>query len=161
MNTAIERPSNLIVPSAAFSESRLQQQADIFGYAQANSLEALIWDYELYAQVQHRASESCRLKGGAAVQLFVPKERQRASIDVDILTTMPRREFQSLLNNIAEDYSMESPYLRFEPYQPDKPAELPGLSSYTTIAPSTLGQTWEMQDGTLIEGRMIKLYVHV
>jgi len=74
MNTAIERPSNLIVPSAAFSESRLQQQADIFGYAQANSLEALIWDYELYAQVQHRASESCRLKGGAAVQLFVPKE---------------------------------------------------------------------------------------
>jgi len=161
MNTAIERPSNLIVPSAAFSESRLQQQADIFGYAQANSLEALIWDYELYAQVQHRASESCRLKGGAAVQLFVPKERQRASIDVDILTTMPRREFQSLLNNIAEDYSMESPYLRFEPYQPDKPAELPGLSSYTTIAPSTLGQTWEMQDGTLIEGRMIKLDVHV
>ena len=73
---------------------------------------------------------------------------------------MPRREFQSLLNNIAEDYSMESPYLRFEPYQPDKPAELPGLSSHTTIAPSTLGQTWEMQDGTLIEGRMIKLDVH-
>ena len=73
MNTAIERPSNLIVPSDAFSESRLQQQADIFGYAQANSLEALIWDYELYAQVQHRASESCggrtiRSQGEAARQ---------------------------------------------------------------------------------------------
>jgi hypothetical protein len=90
-------PSNLIVPPESFSADHLTKQAHEFGYAQSSTLEALIWDYELYAQLQQRASESCRLKGGAAVQLYVPAERQRASIDVDVLTTLPQMEMQQLL----------------------------------------------------------------
>jgi hypothetical protein len=153
-------PSSLIVPLKSFSVNRLTKQAQEFGYAQANTLEALIWDYELYAQLQQRASGSCRLKGGAAVQLYVPAERQRASIDVDVLTTLPQREMQQLLEDISNAYGAEGPYLQFEPYVPDKPAAIEGLYSFTTLAPSSLGQKWQLADGTLVEARMIKVDIH-
>ncbi len=153
-------PSNLIVPSESFSADRLANQAHEFGYAQSNTLEALIWDYELYAQLQQRASESCRLKGGAAVQLYVPAERQRASIDIDVLTTLPQREMQQLLEDISNAYGAEEPYLQFEPFIPDEPAAIEGLYSYTTLAPSSLGQKWQLADGTVVEARMIKLDIH-
>ncbi len=153
-------PSNLIVPAESFSADRLAKNAQDLGYAQAETLEALVWDYELYAQLQQRISGSCRLKGGAAVQLYVPVERQRASVDVDILTTIPQPEMQLLLEEISINYGAESPYLQFEPFVPDEPAAIEALYSYTTFAPTSLGQKWQLEDGTIVEARMIKLDVH-
>lgn len=160
MTMAKELPSNLIVPPKSFSANRITKQAQEFGYTQANTLEALIWDYELYAQLQQRASDSCRLKGGAAVQLYVPAERQRASVDVDVLTTMPQRKMQQLLEDISKAYGAEGPYLQFEPFIPEEPAAIEGLYSYTVLAPSSLGQKWRLEDGTLVEARMIKVDIH-
>jgi len=153
-------PLNLTVPPESFSANRLANQARKFGYAQPHTLEALIWDYELYAQIQQRAPESCRLKGGAAVQLYVPAERQRASIDVDVLTTLPQREMQQLLEDISTAYGLESPYLQFEPFVPDRPAAIEGLYSFTTFVPSSVGQKWKLADDTVIEARVMKLDFH-
>lgn len=160
MNISKELPQNLIVPPESFSEGLLTRQAQKFGYAQANTLEALIWDYELYGQLQLRVPEHCRLKGGAAVQLYVPDERQRASVDIDVLTSLSHGEMQQMLEDISNDYSAKDPYLRFAPYIPDEPAAIEGLASYTTLAPSSLGQKWRFDDGTLVEARMIKVDVH-
>ncbi len=41
----------------------------------------------------------------------------------------------------------EPPYLQFEPYVPDEPAAIEALNSYTTLAPSSLGQKWQLEDG--------------
>jgi len=153
-------PQNLIVPLESFSEELLTRKAQEFGYAQANTLEALIWDYELYAQLQQRAPEHCRLMGGAAVQLYVPGDRQRASVDIDILTSLSRSEMRQMLEDISNDYSAENPYLRFASYIPDEPAAIEGLASYTTLALSSLGQKWRLEDGTLVEARMIKVDIH-
>lgn len=153
-------PQNLIVPPESFSAELLKGQAQEFGYAQANTLEALIWDYELYGQLQLRASEHFRLIGGAAVQLYVSDERQRASVDIDVLTSLSHGEMEQMLKDISNDYSAEDPYLRFAPYIPDEPAAIEGLASYTTLAPSCLGQKWRFEDGTLVEARMIKVDVH-
>ncbi len=153
-------PSNLIIPAESFSADRLAKNAQDLGYAQAETLEALIWDYELYAQLQKRISGLCRLKGGAAVQLYVPIERQRASVDVDILTTIPQPEMQLLLEEVSRNYDAEPPYLQFEPFVPDEPAAIEALHSYTTLAPTSLGQKWQLEDGTIVEARMIKLDVH-
>lgn len=153
-------PSGLIVPSESFSRVRLIQQARDLGYAQPNTLEALIWDYELFAQIQRRTSKFCRLKGGAAVQLYVPAERQRASVDIDVLTTMSKEEVQQLLRDIAGAYGADAPYLRFDPYVPNEPTLIEGLHSYTTLAPSALGQEWRLQDGGVVGGRMIKVDIH-
>ena len=122
-------PSNLIIPAESFSADRLAKNAQDLGYAQAETLEALIWDYELYAQLQKRISGLCRLKGGAAVQLYVPIERQRASVDVDILTTIPQPEMQLLLEEVSRNYDAEPPYLQFEPFVPDEPAAIEALHS--------------------------------
>jgi hypothetical protein len=109
-------PSNLIIPAESFSADRLAKNAQDLGYAQAETLEALIWDYELYAQLQKRISGLCRLKGGAAVQLYVPIERQRASVDVDILTTITMQS--PLTFNSNPLFRMNRPRLkRFTPTQ--------------------------------------------
>ncbi len=160
MNHAAGSPANLIVPRNGFSADLIASTARELGFAQPNTLEALVWDYELYAQLQQRGSGSFRLKGGAAVQLYVPAERQRASMDIDVLTAAPRRKIQELLQDISTAYAAEEPYLRFEPYVPDRPASIRGLYSYTTLAPSTLGQKWRLEDGTIVEARMIKVDFH-
>jgi hypothetical protein len=160
MSTSKGLPPNLIVPPESFSADQLTRQAQEFGYAQANTLEALIWDYELYAQIQKRASERCRLKGGAATQLYVSDKRQRASVDIDILTSLSKDEVQQVLEDISNDYGAKEPYLRFAPYIPDEPAAIKGLASYITLAPSSLGQKWQFDDGALVEARMIKVDIH-
>jgi hypothetical protein len=160
MTMAKGLPPNLIVPLESFSTERLIRQAQEFGYAQANMLEALIWDYELYGQIQLHASEHFCPNGGAATQLYVPDERQRASVDIDVLTSLSHAEMQQMLEDISNDYSTENPYLRFAPYTRDEPAAIEGLASYTTLTPSSLGQKWRFGDGTLIEAPIIKVDVH-
>jgi len=155
-----ELPLDLIVPPENFLPDRLRRLAEEFGYAQANTLEALLWDYELYAQLQQRASGSCLLKGGAAVQLYVPAEHQRASVDIDVLTSLSQSEIHRLLEDISKAYGADDPYLHFEPYVPDEPAAIEGLYSYTVLAPSSLGQKWRLEDGILVEARSIKVDVH-
>lgn len=148
---------NLIIPLEALTPGVIENQARQYGFAQPNTLEALIWDYELFAQLQHRSSDSFRLRGGAAVQLIVPLERQRASVDVDVLTDLPQGELESLLEEVSASYDTVEPYLRFEPYVPEEPAGVEGLHSYTTLAPSYLGQEWRLPDGASIQARMIKI----
>lgn len=153
-------PKNLLIPSTILSSRLLKQRSEELGFSQPNTLEALIWDYELYAQISQRAPDSFLLKGGAAVQLYVPMDRQRASVDVDILTTLEQPEVSGLLEEISLAYDISEPYLRFEPYIPEEPAEIEGLYSYTVVAPSSLGQKWRMGNGTMIEARMVKVDIH-
>lgn len=48
--------------------------------------------------------------------------RQRASVDVDVLTTLPQSEMRLILEEISKAYGAEPPYLQFEPFIPDESA---------------------------------------
>ncbi len=76
--------SNLKYSERVFSKEELSERAKRFGFTQPQFLELLAWDYELVAQLQ-AANEKLVLKGGAAVQLFLPPEKQRSSVDVDFI----------------------------------------------------------------------------
>ena len=45
-----------------------------------------LWDLEIFCQIHKRLKNRLILKGGAAVQLYFPVERQRTSIDIGVLS---------------------------------------------------------------------------
>ena len=153
-------PDSLRVPKDCLSGEVIARQSAQHGFAQPNSLEALLWDFEIQAQLQARIGGAVRLKGGAATQLYVSPDRQRASVDVDVLTSLPKPGIEAQLSEIERVLQADGRYFTFEPYVPQKPAKTPGLHSHTVLVPSALGQVWRLQDGTEIEGRMIKVDFH-
>jgi hypothetical protein len=153
-------PDSLHVPKDCLSGEVIARQSAQHGFAQPNSLEALLWDFEIQAQLQVRIGGAVRLKGGAATQLYVSPDRQRASVDADVLTSLPKPDIEAQLSEIEKVLQADGRYFTFEPYVPQKPAKTPGLHSHTVLVPSALGQVWRLQDGTEIEGRMIKVDFH-
>jgi len=153
-------PPPLFLPKECFSADVLTRQAKAHGFSQANTLEALLWAYEIFCQMQQRAGDMIRLTGGGATQLFVQPERQRASVDIDILTSLDQTAIESLLTDITRILGDSRPYFVFQPYDPAAPATVEGLHSHTVLVPTAMGQKWRMQDGAMIEARMIKVDVH-
>lgn len=160
MTRARALPASLRVPRDSFSADVITRRSREHGFAQPNTLEALLWDYEIFAQLQERVEGEARLKGGAAAQLFVSPGRQRASVDIDVLTTLAKVAIEAHLGDIGRALGPEGPYFVFEPYVPMKPSKTPGLQSYTVLVPSAVGQKWRLQDGGEIEARMIKVDFH-
>ena len=153
-------PASLLVPRECFSADVITRRSAEHGFAQPNTLEALLWDFEIYAHLQERIKGAVRLKGGAATQLYVSPDRQRASVDIDILTSLPKDAIEPQLGEIGRALGEDGYYFGFEPYVPLNPSKTPGLHSHTVLVPSTLGQVWRLQDGREIEGRMIKIDFH-
>jgi hypothetical protein len=149
-----------MVPRECFSGDVITRRSAEHGFAQPNTLEALLWDYEIYAQLQERVKGAARLKGGAATQLYVSPDRQRASVDIDVLTSLPKEAIEAQLSEIGKALESDGHYFLFEPYVPSNPSKTPGLHSHTVLVPSALGQMWRLQDGREIEGRMIKIDFH-
>ncbi|MGF3523055.1 MAG: hypothetical protein ACQXXJ_08185 [Candidatus Bathyarchaeia archaeon] len=69
---------------AYFSEASIRERAERYGFSDPLPVELFLWDCEIAAQLQS-VSEKFVLKGGAAVQLHLPVEMQRGSVDVDII----------------------------------------------------------------------------
>ena len=153
-------PQSLLLSTDCFSADVLERQAKEHGFSQPSTLEALLWDYEIFAQLERRAGTAIRLTGGAAAQLYVAEDRQRASVDVDVLTSLPRADIEAHLAGVSQSLDIGKPYFLFEPYVPTAPAKVEGLYSHTVLVPTAIGQKWRMPDGMTIEARMIKVDFH-
>ena len=82
----------------------LRERAERFGFSSTRAMEHLRWDYEFVAQLQ-RLDGNLVLRGGAAAQLYVAVPLQRASLDVDFITSVPldqiRRKVEGLTESLA------------------------------------------------------------
>lgn len=114
----------LIHDKDAFSKESILSNAAKFGFPNPLAVELLLWDLELAAQLQASAGEII-MKGGAATQLFLPLDRQRGSVDVDLIT---RLDSDSLAKTITATESRMG-QVKFEYYIPKKPK--PGLNART------------------------------
>lgn len=117
----------LIHDKAAFSKESILSNASKFGFPNPLAVELFLWDLELAAQLQV-SSGNIIMKGGAATQLFLPVERQRGSLDVDLITSLDSDSLARIIT--ATEARMEQ--VRFEPYTPKKPK--PGLNARTYYA---------------------------
>lgn len=166
MSDVIRFQGALIHDAACFNLETLRSRAELLGFTQVTEVEAFAWELELYGQLQAVAGETLLLKGGAAAQLYLPPERQRASADIDLLVNAGPGKMHAVLDQVSRRLAGESPYFVFEEYAPRQPDACPEqsrrvilpLETFFVTVPSALGQTAQTGRGR-VAGRSIKVDV--
>jgi hypothetical protein len=133
-----------------FSEAKVREQAKKYGFADPIQIEFFLWDCEIAAQLQQE-SENFVLKGGAAAQLHLPVQRQRGSVDVDIVCSFTKEEIAHALSRIHD----RIPALEFEKYTPKRAKKEISMVTYLAkmppLLPSKGGRLREVKIDFLIE----------
>jgi len=117
----------LIHEERAFTREVIFTNAAKYGFANPLTVELFLWDLELAAQLQ-RSSNQAILKGGAAAQLFLPVEKQRGSVDIDLTANLNA----DLLHTLIKETESRVGRARFELYTLKKPKA--GLNARTYFA---------------------------
>ncbi|MDI6786487.1 MAG: nucleotidyl transferase AbiEii/AbiGii toxin family protein [bacterium] len=82
-----------------FKEATIERLQKEFNFSQRRHIEMLMLDFEILAQLESIVNKFI-LKGGAAAQIYLPVEKQRASRDIDIATTLSKEEIEIVLEKI-------------------------------------------------------------
>jgi len=77
-----------------FKQDTIEAIRKEFKFSQSIHIEMLLWDFEIFAQLT-AIHKDFVLKGGAAAQIYLPVEKQRASRDIDLATTLGEKEIES------------------------------------------------------------------
>jgi len=123
----------LIHDQAFFSEKSIRERAERYGFSDLLPVELFLWDCEVAAQLQ-RESGKLILKGGAAVQLHLPTEMQRGSVDVDLVGPLTERDVQEMVSRVQK----RLPALGFERYTPKRPRTNIPLITYFVKTPAVV-----------------------
>jgi len=148
----------LIHDVACFSPERLRARAEKMAFTQATGVETFAWVLEIYGQLQAAAEEGFLLKGGTAAQMYVPLDRQRASVDIDLLAHIEPEGMRDVLSEVSRRLASDLPYFVFEEYIPTQPDVALPLQTFLVTVPSSLGQMMPVEAGR-IAGRSIKVDV--
>lgn len=139
-----------------FSADSIRKKVEIYDFTQPTEFEVLIWNYELYGHLQQLAEKNLILKGGAAAQLYLSRDKQRASVDLDIVSFVGMDGIEQILKRISTRLSNQENYFTFRRYEPAEPeVKLPMRTYYLTI-PSMIGQT-HLKNKKRFPGREIKI----
>ncbi len=130
----------LIHKTSGFRSDVLVERASQFGFSQASEVEVFAWALELCGQLQAVAGRSLVLKGGAAAQLYLPLEKQRASVDLDFVSSLPSDEVKQLLHDFSARFAVAHPYFLFREYIPEAPEVGLPMESYFVAVPASLSQ---------------------
>jgi hypothetical protein len=82
---------SLITDPKYFAREEILRRAKEYEYPNPLAVELFLWDCELATQLQD-ICEGIVLKGGAATQFHLPLEKQRGSIDIDMVTPLEKKE---------------------------------------------------------------------
>lgn len=133
------------------SKEELLELSKTAGFTQPQVVELFRWDLELVSQIQ-RQSKDFVLKGGAATQLYIPLEKQRGSVDIDLLFPSRQEALEQVIRALRERFASRAPFFQFEEYKPKNPkANLP-MKTYDVSLPSVLTDSCRIKvDVLLIE----------
>jgi hypothetical protein len=71
----------LIHNKACFLRETLESRMELYGLKNIVRMELFLWDLEMFLQIQDILKDRVVLKGGAAVQFYLPVEYQRRQED--------------------------------------------------------------------------------
>lgn len=108
-------------------------------FTQAVKVETFLWDLELYGQLQRHLGETVVLKGGAAAQLFFAAEKQRTSVDIDVIYLGDEKSLEDALGSIHKDFGEDDLYFKFNKYEPENPKTQLPLETYFVSVPTLTG----------------------
>ena len=125
----------LIHDSHFFTSDSILERSKKYDFPNPVTVEMFIWDCEIAAQLQN-ADARMILKGGAAAQLLLPPEKQRGSVDIDMLATGAFSEGD--VSDLILKVTRTVPSLKFSPYEPMEPNPRLPLVTYIADMPSAL-----------------------
>ena len=105
----------------SFSREYLQNRMEMYGFKNMSRMELFLWDLELFLQIQKRLGEHIVLKGGAAIQFYLPIEAQRTSVDIDMIFCGTDEQVQNTLNDITKELGERSEFFLFKEHIPKNP----------------------------------------
>lgn len=120
-----------------FTKAELKQRAKDNGFTALDPIEKFLWDCEIASLLQSY-DENIILKGGAAVQMHLPLNLQRASVDIDLIMNITQEQFETVLDSITHDEKYD-----YKIHRPKNPQENIPLKTYFIKTPSILESTRE------------------
>lgn len=122
-----------------FKRETLTQRMQLLGLKNIVRMELFLWDLEIFLQIQNILKERIALKGGAAVQFYIPVEYQRTSIDIDMVFSGTKEEIMNVLRTIEEKLGADDNYFRFREHIPKNPkTELPLYTFFVPVPSACL-----------------------
>lgn len=121
-----------------FARDTFAERMKEYGFKNIARMELFLWDLELFLQIQKILGERIVLKGGAATQFYLPRERQRTSVDIDMLFYGNYQEIKDTLNEIENTLGTSNKLFHFTEHIPKEPKTTLPLHTYFVNVPSVL-----------------------
>jgi hypothetical protein len=131
---------NLIHNESCFSRNTLKERMERYGIRNLARMELFLWDLEIFLQIQDILGDRVVLKGGAAVQFYLPVDYQRTSIDIDMIFCGSKEEIVDVLNKIETKLGTDKGYFVFREHVPENPKTKLPLYTFFTKVPSVCNQ---------------------
>lgn len=126
----------LIHKAENFSYDTLQRRIEQHGFNSIAKLELFLWDLEMFLQIQQILGSKVVLKGGAAVQFYLPIGYQRSSIDIDLIGVCSRAEIEACIEQIEDRFNTDGEFFKFRLHEPKNPKTSLSLLTYYLKIPS-------------------------
>lgn len=124
-----------------FEPDYIAQRQAQYNFTQAIKVATFLWDLELFGQLQRKLGEQVVLKGGAAAQLYFAPERQRTSVDIDVIYLGDASAIPDVLASIHQAFGGDDLYFKFGKHTPLNPKTSLPLETYFVPVPTVLGKT--------------------
>jgi hypothetical protein len=128
--------SPLIHPRSFFEIDHINDRTTTLNFPQAVKVETFLWDVEIFGQLQRVFGELVILKGGAAAQLLVPPDKQRTSVDIDVIFLGKPEDLLNSLDIIHRDFGADESYFKFILLDPKAPKAIIPMVTYHIPVPS-------------------------
>ena len=129
---------NFINSKSAFERETFEGRMREYGFKNIERLEKFLWDLELFLHLQGILGDKLVLKGGAAVQFYLPALAQRTSVDIDMMFYGNKEEFKEALHLITDKFKNDEGLFEFREHIPQNPKTSLPLYTYYVDVPSVL-----------------------
>jgi len=127
------RKKPLIHNPQCFDRNTLLKRQESFQF-NLSRMELFLWDLEIFLQIQEDLKDKIVLKGGAAVQFYIPMKWQRTSVDIDMVCRASEEEIERALMSIERRLGGEGSFFKARPHKPKEPkVQLPILTYYMDV----------------------------
>ena len=128
--------ASLIHEESCFFRETLEERMHQYGPRNLARMELFLWDLEIFLQLQRILAEKLVLKGGAAVQFYLPPDYQRTSVDIDMIYCGSQSELDTALLEVENRLGATETYFRFRRHRPRNPKTLHPLTTFFMTVPS-------------------------
>ncbi|MHB8128279.1 MAG: nucleotidyl transferase AbiEii/AbiGii toxin family protein, partial [Mobilitalea sp.] len=128
----------LINKPKAFLRESFEVRMEEHGFKNIERMEKFLWDLELFQQIQKELGDRIVLKGGAAIQFYLPLEAQRTSVDIDMMFYGPKEDIDEALQKIILRLNDGGKFFSLKEHIPANPKTTLPLYTYFVDVPSVL-----------------------